>query len=113
MNTIFDDLGLNTFNKTGNGANNNPFGYSANIHTVSFHVAGTNPQLDNIFQIYPLVTVTGNKPELTQQDYDLAVDTTVAEMRTAIVDFLQTQGATNVRTYIHFSFGGVHIDEGF
>lgn len=113
MNDIFDDLGLNTFDKTGEGQPNNPFGYSAEIHAVSFHVAGTNPQQENIFQIYPLVRVTGDKPDLTQADYDLAVDLTVAQMRTAIVDFLQAEGATNVKSYIHFSFGGVHLDEGF
>jgi len=113
INDIFDDLGLNSFDKVGEGAINNPNGYSAEVHAFTFHVVGTNPQQESIFQIYPLVRVTGDKPDLTQAEYDLAVDTTVAEMRTAIVDFLQAEGATNVKSYIHFSFGGVHIDEGF
>ena len=114
INDIFDDLGLNTFDKVGEGAVNNPNGYSAEVHAVSFHVADTNPQSsDSVFQIYPMVRVTGDKPELTQAEYDLAVDVVVADMRTAIVDFLQAEGAVNVKTYVHFSFGGVHIDEGF
>ena len=113
INDIFDDLGLNTFDKTGQGQPQNPFGYSAEVHAVSFHVTGTNPEQDNIFQIYPLVRVTGDKPELTEAEYNLAVDITVANMRTAIVDFLEAEGATNVKTYIHFSFGGVDFDEGF
>lgn len=114
MNTIFDDLGANFFDKTGEGEINNPFGYSSKIQTTQFHAHGTNPQsADTIFQIYPLVRVTGDNPNLTEPDFNVEINTVVALMRIAIVDFLQAQGATNVHTTLHFTFGGVDFDEGF
>jgi len=111
---IFDDMGLNTFEKTGQGAQNNPHGYSAEVHVTSFAPLGTNPiQGDGIYQIYPLVRVTGDMPTLIQEDYNLAKDNALALQRTAIVDWLQTQGAHDVSTYIHFTFGSIEINEGF
>lgn len=111
---IFDDLGLNTFEKTGQGAQNNPHGYSAEVHVVAFQPVGTNPVLgDGIYQIYPLVRVTGDMPTLTQEDYDIAKDNALALQRTVIVDWLQSEGAHDVQTYIHFTFGSIIINEGF
>ncbi len=114
INTLFDDLGANIFDKTGEGAPNNPFGYSSEVHQTAFHTFGTNPQsADTVFQIYPLVRVTGDKPSLTEAEFNVEQNTIVALMRIEIIDFLQAQGATNVRTLIHFSFGGIDFDEGF
>ncbi len=111
---IFDDMGLNTFEKTGQGAQNNPHGYSAEIHVVAFQPIGSNPIFgDGIYQIYPLVRVTGDMPTLTQEDYNLAKDDALALQRIAIVDWLQLEGAHDVETYIHFTFGSLLIDEGF
>lgn len=112
--TIFDDLGANFFDKTGEGLPNNPFGYSSEIHVTSFHTFGTNPQsADTVFQIYPLVRVTGDNPNLTEPDFNVEVNTVVALMRIEIINFLQAQGATNVHSTLHFTFGGVDFDEGF
>lgn len=111
--TLFTDLGLNFFNKTSPIPMDNPFGYSHTIFLAEIHDYGTNPIGDFIYQIYPLVTVTGDNPNLSQTDYNTQQDIIVAEMRLAIVDMLLNNGAYNVKTLIHFSFGGVDIDEGF
>lgn len=114
LNDAFDELGLNTFDKVGQGAQNNPNGYSFSVHSMAFHPVGTNPQSeDAIYQIYPLVRITGDKADLTETEFESAQDIVLAQERVAIVDFLQVEGATNVRTHIAFSFGGVDIDEGF
>lgn len=114
INTIFDDLGANFFDKTGEGEPNNPFGYSSEVHATAFHTFGTNPQsADTVFQIYPLVRVTGDNPNLNESDFNVEVNTIVALMRIEIINFLQAQGATNVHSTLHFTFGGVDFDEGF
>lgn len=109
----FEDFGLNTFDKTGEGEINNPFDYSTKHHVVAFQPVGTNPIGDNQYQIYPLVRVTGDKPDLSQEDYAMGYNTVVALMRIAIVDFLEDKGAYNVHTYLHFTFGNFDFDEGF
>lgn len=113
LNDMYDDFGFNTFDKTGPGAPNNPYGYLRIIYAAAFQVIGTNPALDNQYQIYPLIKITGDKPDLTQEEYNTDKDIVLALQRTAIVDFLQAEGAYNVSTYIHYSFGPVWIDEGF
>jgi hypothetical protein len=114
INDAFDELGLNTFDKTGQGAINNPNGYSYTVFAMAFQPVGMNPQSDDaIFQIYPLVRITGDKPSLSETEFDSAQDIVLAQERLAIVDFLQIEGATNVKTHLAFSFGGVDIDEGF
>jgi len=114
INDAFDELGLNTFDKTGQGEQNNPNGYSYTVFAMAFQPVGINPQSnDAVFQIYPLVRITGDKPSLTEEVFGSAQDIVLAQERIAIVDFLQVEGATNVRTHLAFSFGGVDIDEGF
>ncbi len=113
INTMFVDFGLNTFEKTGQGAPQNPYGYLSEIHVVAFQPVGSNPIMDNIYQIYPLVRITGDKPDLTQEDYDSDKNVVLALMRTEIVDFLEVEGAYNVETYVHFSWGTIIFDEGF
>ncbi len=109
----FDAFGENYFDKTGEGQQNNPFGYSSAHHSTLFHTFGSNPMGDNQFQIYPLVRVTGDKPDLSEEDYAMGANTVLALMRIAIIDFLQEEGAYNVSTYIHFTFGTLNFDEGF
>jgi len=114
LNGFFDDLGLNTFDKTGQGEQNNPSGYSFTVFNLAFQAIGVNPESqDSVFQIYPLIRITGDKPSLSDADFDSAQDIVLAQERTAIVNFLQVEGATNVKSHIAFSFGGVDIDEGF
>lgn len=114
LNGFFDDLGLNTFDKVGQGELNNPNGYSFTVFNLAFQPIGINPQSqDAVFQIYPLIRITGDKPSLTELEFESAQDIVLAQERIAIVSFLQVEGATNVRTHLAFSFGGVDIDEGF
>ena len=114
LNGFFDDLGLITFDKVGQGDINNPNGYSFTVFNFAFQPIGTNPQSqDAVFQIYPLVRITGDKPSLSIVDFESAQDIVLAQERLAIVNFLQVEGATNVKSHIAFSFGGVDIDEGF
>ena len=115
INNIFDDLGTDHFGVigTGQGQGQNPNGYFSEVHVIQFHVQGTNPQsADSVFQIYPLVRVSGVNT-MSDAQWDIEHDMIIAMMRSEIINFLQAEGATNVKTLIHFSFGGVRLNEGF
>jgi len=109
----YADIGTEYFDVVQTGDDRNPYSYNAKIKLAEIVEHGFNPNGDYVYQIYPLVRVSGDNPNLTDTQWNMAKNTALAVTRTAIVDMLQSEGAYNVQTYVHFSYGAMRINEGF
>ncbi len=97
-------------------ANNFGADYTSFSHLVSLDLAimGENVTSGNtMYQVYPKVILTGNNSTKSDSDFAMEFNTTVALLRIAIMDFLTANGATEVSTHIHFTYGSFDFDEGF
>ena len=65
-----------------------------------------------VYEIYPKAGLTASNDQ-TKSEFDIAWDIFLAQTRTSILNYLQTNNAENVTTHIDYSWGGADVDEGF
>ena len=96
------------------GSDYTDFAYTVEPDSTAFFQWGTNSTSGNAqFEFYPKVIFSGFNNTKTDTEFKEDVNTTIAILRMAVIDFLQTNGASDVSTHIHFTYGSFDFDEGF
>lgn len=100
------DIILNNF-----GSEYNSFSYEVFLDVTDMGVNATSG--NTMYQIYPKAVMLGSNNTKTTEEFTMEFNTAVALIRIAINDFLLANGASEVFTHIHFTFGSFDFDEGF
>jgi hypothetical protein len=68
---------------------------------------------NTIYQLSPNLVMYGTNSTMTESEFNMEYNTTVALLRIAIMNFLTDNNASNVTTEMHFTYGKQIFDEGF
>ncbi len=93
------------------GSEYNSFSYEVELDVTNMGMSGMSG--NTMYQIYPKIILTGSNSTKLDSEFAMEFNTTIANIRIAIIDFLSDNGASSVSTHIHFTFGSFDFDEGF
>lgn len=119
LNSIKNDLTTNLYSELDDrimifGSNFNDFSYILEVSETAVYEMGVDPDTgENMYQFYPKISITGSNTTMTQTEFNQELNILVSLVRIEVVAFLETNGATNVGTHLHYTWGSVDLDEGF
>lgn len=75
---------------------------------------GINPNSGlNWYQMYPKISVSGSNSTMTQTEFNQEINILTSLVRIEVLSFLENNGAVNVNSHMHYTFGSFNFDEGF
>ncbi len=96
------------------GNNFNNFSFTLEASETAVTDWGINPDSGkNWYHFYPKISISGSNSTMTQGEFNQEFNIVVSLIRIEVISFLQSHGATDVDTHIHYTYGSFDLDEGF